>query len=325
MSAPTRSAAGSDGLACQNPADAPRQRNDVQVTAALATSRPLTALAAPWTSTEVLFADQRLDGIAIDMALFSHCTFANVSFKACMLTGSRFINCTFISCYFRKTDIQNCKFDGCKFIDCDFPRVRIRATNFMFPRFKGCFIKFDEMQPNLPAEPELRAMTAIELAREAYAFGDTRDAHKYRLEALRAHESHLWRAFRASSSYYKDHYDALGRLNAGIGWIGSQANRLVWGNGERGVTLLRNFVLLVFIGFPLLFYAVGGLEPTRGQLTRFDYELLSVDAATSFSGLSGIHLVSTGSRVVAATELIVGLLAFGLFITILFRRITRWR
>jgi hypothetical protein len=295
------------------------------VTAALPTSRPLMALASPWMNTEVSFADQRLDGIAIDMALFTHCTFANVSFKGCTLTDSRFINCTFVSCYFRKTDIQNCKFDGCKFVDCDFPRVRIRGTNFMFPQFKGCFVRFDEMQPNLPAEPELRSMMAIELAREAYALGDSRDARKYRLEALRAHENHLWRAFRASSSYYKDHYDVLARLNAGVGWIGSQANRLIWGNGERGFTLLRNFVLLVFVGFPLLFYAVGGLEPTGGKLTAVDYELLSVDAATSFSGLSGVHLASTGSRVLVATELIVGLLAFGLFITILFRRITRWR
>jgi uncharacterized protein YjbI with pentapeptide repeats len=86
------------------------------------TTRPLTPLAAPWTHTDVSFADQRLDGVAVDVGIFSHSTFTNVSFKGCKLTDSRFINCTFISCYFRKTEIQSCKFDGCKFIDCGFPQ-----------------------------------------------------------------------------------------------------------------------------------------------------------------------------------------------------------
>ncbi len=83
-------------------------------------------------------------------------------------------------------------------------------------------------------------------------------------------------------------------------------------------------MVLVLLVFPLIFHTVGGLAAT-GKLTPIDYVLLSIDNTTGYSGLSGIHLVSTGARLVAAAELIVGLLAFGLFITILFRRITRWR
>lgn len=288
-------------------------------------NRPLTALTEPWVRTEASFAGQRLDGTPIDMGLFTHCTFANISFKGCTISDSRFVNCTFIGCYFRKTTIQNSRFDGCKFIECDFPKVRVQSTGFMFPQFKGCFIAYDEMKPNLPPEPQLREMVAIELAREAYAHGDTTDARKYRLEALRAHERHLAAAFKAKSSYYKEHYDPVARALAGGAWIGSQANRIVWGNGERGVTLLFNFLLLTLIAFPLIFAAAGGVKATSGKLTATRYVLLSIDSATSYSGLSGVHLVSTGARVVAAVELIIGLFAFGLFITILFRRITRWR
>jgi len=291
----------------------------------LLANRPLTPLAGPWAHSDVAFAGQRLDGVAIEMGLFTHCTFANVSFKGCSIADSHFIDCTFISCYFRKATIQGSKFDGCKFVDCDFPQVRVQATKFMFPHFKDCFINFDEMQPNLPTEPQLREMVAIELAREAYALGDTRDARRYRLEALRAHEGHLLQAFRASSSYYREHYDVLDRVQAGAAWIGSQANRLIWGNGERGFTLLRNFLLLVFIAFPVLFYAVGGIQATSGKITTIDYELLSIDTATSYSGLSGVRVISTASTIVGASEITLGLLAFGLFITILFRRITRWK
>jgi hypothetical protein len=294
-------------------------------TDALMANRPITPLETPWTYTEVSFAGQRLDGVSIDLGLFSHCTFANVSFKGCTISDTRFVNCAFISCYFRKTKIQNSKFDGCKFVECDFPKVRVQSTSFMFPRFRGCFIAYDEMQPNLPPEPELREMVAVELAREAYAQGDTTGARKYRLAALRAHEKHLARAFTARSSYYKEHYDALERFRAGASWIASQANRLVWGNGERGTTLLCNFLILALIVFPLIYVGIGGVKAETGKLTTIDYLLLSIDSATSYSGLSGVHLVSTAARIVAAIELTIGLLTFGLFITILFRRITRWR
>jgi hypothetical protein len=294
------------------------------MTVALFANRPLTPLKQPWAYADVAFAE-RLDGVEIEDGMFAHCTFANVSFKGCTIAGSRFIDCTFISCYFRKAVIRNAKFDGCKFVDCDFPQVRVQGTSFMFPQFKGCFIGFDEMRPNLPPEPELRSLAAAELAREAYALGHPRDARLFRLQALRAHETHLWRAFRASSSYYKDHYNTLQRVAAGSKWAASQANRLIWGNGERGFTLLTNFLLLLLLIYPLLFYFFGDVHAVSGETTTADYLLLSADSATGFSGLSNVALGSTASQVIAVSEVIVGLVAFGLFITILFRRITRWR
>jgi hypothetical protein len=231
----------------------------------------------------------------------------------------------FIGCYFRKASILNCQFDGCRFIDCNFPKLRLQGSKFTFPQFKGCFIDFDEMRPNLPPEPELRALAASELAREAQALGSTEDARQFRIEALRANETHLWRAAWASSSYYKDHFDTLARIGCWFRWLGSQLNRLIWGNGERGFVLLGNFLLLTIIIYPLLFRLVGGVEPASGATSVGDYVLLSVDNVTGRSGLSAISLVSTDARVLAASEIAVGLLAFGLFITILFRRITRWR
>jgi Pentapeptide repeats (9 copies) len=288
-------------------------------------NRPLELLKEPWVHNDCTFSDDRLDGVPIDLGMFAHCTFSNVSFKGCILNDTRFINCTFIACYFRKTTIQNSQFDGCKFIDCDFPKVRIQSTKFMFPKFRGCFVEFGEMEPNLPPEPELRSLAAADLAREAQTLGHPRDARHYRIVALRARESHLWRAFTGASSYYKEHFDPLQRVQAGAQWLGSQANRLVWGNGERGLTLLFNFLLLTLVAFPLVFHAVGGVSVPDGSPAASDYVLLSVDVVTSYSGLSHVMLTSNASRVVASAELVVGLIAFGFFVTILFRRVTRWR
>ena len=77
--------------------------------------------------------------------------------------------------------------------------------------------------------------------------------------------------------------------------------------------------------YPLLFYVQGDVHDVSGKTSTADYVLLSVDSATNFSGLSNVALESTAARGIAASEVIVGLVAFGLFITILFRRITRWR
>jgi hypothetical protein len=195
----------------------------------------------------------------------------------------------------------------------------------MFPTFKGCFVEFGEMLPNLPVEPELRSLAAAELGREASALGYPRDARKYRLEALRAWETHLWRAFRASSSYYRDHFDLSARLKAGFQWFGSQANRLIWGNGEQGFRLLINFLALVLVVFPLLYRAVDGVSIGGRNLGLGNYLLLSIDVVTSYSGPSHVMLNSTGSRITASIERTIGIIAFGFFVTILFRRITRWR
>jgi hypothetical protein len=87
------------------------------------------------------------------------------------------------------------------------------------------------------------------------------------------------------SSRIKEHYDTLGRIRAGFAWSGSQANRWIWGNGEQGTKLLTNFVILALIVFPLIFAAVGGIQATSGKVTTIDYVLLSIDSATSYSGL----------------------------------------
>ncbi|MEO8289370.1 MAG: pentapeptide repeat-containing protein [Gaiellaceae bacterium] len=294
------------------------------MTDALLVNRPLAALRDPWAYSDVAFSE-RLDGHTIQHGMFAHCTFANVSFKGCEIADSKFIDCAFISCYFRKAEIRNSQFDGCKFIDCEFPKLTLQSTKFMFPQFRGCFIPFNEMRPNLPPEPELRSLAAAELAREAYALGHPRDARLFRLQALRANEAHLWGAFRASSSYYKQHFNTIGRAASGARWVASQANRVIWGNGERGLTLLVSFLLLTLVVFPIIFNLVGGVHDVRGGTTTADYLLLSADSVTGYNGLSSVVLASTAAKVTALSELIVGLVWFGLFITILFRRITRWR
>jgi len=297
-----------------------------RVSSAYLLSRPVTRLTEPWSHQDVVFAADRLDGVTIELGIFGHCAFANISFKGAELRDCHFIDCIFVGCYFRKTLISGCKFDGCRFIDCDFPKTRVQRSSFAFPRFSGCFISFEEMRPNLPSEPGLRVIAANELAREAQAAGETNDARLYRIAALRAHEKHLWAGFRASTSWYKERYDVLARLRSGAAWLASQVNRLVWGNGERGVVLLGNFLLLTFAVFPLVFYLLrDNLSTPRGSLTAADYLLLSIDNMTARSGFSGISLLSTSTRAATAFEVAMGLVAMGLFVTILFRRITRWR
>ena len=73
----------------------------------------------PYKGMDKAFGGVRLDQQEIQKAEFSHCTFANISFKYSKIAESQFVNCVFIGCYFRRSDLINTNFQGCKFIDCD--------------------------------------------------------------------------------------------------------------------------------------------------------------------------------------------------------------
>jgi uncharacterized protein YjbI with pentapeptide repeats len=77
--------------------------------------------------TDKMIAAQRLDGRVLKGRNFSHCTFANVSFKEAKLTDSEFLDCTFVNCYFRRSRVINCRFVGSKFYGCEFPRIALQS------------------------------------------------------------------------------------------------------------------------------------------------------------------------------------------------------
>jgi hypothetical protein len=113
---------------------------------------------------DAMIAAQRLDGRAITGRNFHHCTFANVSFKEDRLSDSEFNDYVFINCYFRKTRVTDCRFVGSKFYECEFPKIALQSCDFRYALFFACAPQFDEMEHNLPSEPNLSQELAAGIA-----------------------------------------------------------------------------------------------------------------------------------------------------------------
>jgi hypothetical protein len=272
-----------------------------------------------------LFEADRVDAQTFEGLRFEHCTFANVSFKDAKLISCTFENCAFIECYFRRTQVDSSRFLGCKFVSCDFPKTSLRQCRFVYSTFRDCYVSYGEFKLSLPAEANLRRLLAENLAREAESAGASADARLYRLQGFRAHEEYLRRGALGSDQWSREHFPSLAaRLSAAVRLVSRWFNRFIWGYGDRGIVLVRNAFLLVFVLFPGLYYlARDGLSQTGGALSAASYFFLSADAFLNNSGFSGVSGTSSPARFLIGFEVICGFVFLGLAVTLLFKWITR--
>ena len=143
---------------------------------------------------------------------------------------------------------------GCKFIDCEFPRVAVQGCDFRYSRFSRCVLPYAEIELSLPQEPNLREELSRNLALEASRVGQAEDAKAFRLCQIRSREEDLRAAMKGDSQWYREHYDALRRIGAGVSLTFSVLNRWLWGYGEKVTVLLRNSIIAAAVLFPLLFF-----------------------------------------------------------------------
>jgi hypothetical protein len=272
-----------------------------------------------------LFVNQRFENETLPEGLYFRCTFANVSFLRSRLEHVRFSACVFEGCYFRETTFNKCRFSGTRFIDCDFVKPNILGCDFRYARFRGCFPPFDEMEASLPGEHNMSADLASNLASEARAAGDGNEARRYLLKAIREHEQHLLAGFQARTQYYKDHFPrSLDRVFALWRVALSRANGFLWGYGERGYPLLRTVLGIAFVVWPLLFVLTrGSIDTSAGHHVNLgDCIWLSVASIVGNSAATGFTTVGF-ARALVLSEGAIGLLLLGLFVTYLYRYVTR--
>lgn len=272
-------------------------------------------------ATDMLFAATRKDSETLEGMEFEHCTFANVSFKAVVLRQCRFTDCAFLSCYFRKCEMVGTAFIGCKFVGCDFPKVTIQSCDFKHSRFEECSIPFAEMEHSLPREPNLREELAQELAIASDIRGLGANGRLYRLAAIQAREEHLYAAVRSNSDWYRRHYPGLRKLEALVELTASRINGLVWGYGEKWHVLIRNLFILALAIFPAaLWLTQDGLHLQSAPLSFGDLIWLSVTTIIPIGGAVSVVATNWVSRAILTSEAFIGVVAAGLLVTLLVRR-----
>src|SRR5216684_2944459 len=272
-----------------------------------------------------LFIDQRFDGRTLREGTYVQCTFANVSFLRSRLERVRFTACVFEGCYFREITLTECTFSASRFIECEFVKPTIVACDFRNARFRGCYPPLSQLEECLPGEPNLRATLTSNLAFAAESAGDSVEARKYLLESIRANEQHLLAAFHAQTAYYRSHFpSSLDRILALLRFGWSRTNGFIWGYGERGMALLRTVLIVVLIVWPaLLWMARPDISDSVGhQPNAGDIFWLSAASLIGNSALTGLN-VGGLARAMVISEQAVGLLLFGLFVTYVYRYVTR--
>lgn len=271
--------------------------------------------------TDALFVNQRFDDQNLAGARFFQCTFANVSFKSAQLSNCQFSACVFEGCYFRETELKECHFPASRFINCEFPHTRIFSCGFGKTRFHRSAPAFSTIEASLPGEHNLCRDICENIASEATTLGQEREARRYRLRAIKEHEKALRSGYRWSDDYSKSHFPTdLERLKAFLELCLSRTSRRLWGHGEYIRRLLINLFLLAFLVGPILLYLAR--SHLHGGSSVGDCIALSVASVLNDSGSSGVSTSGVALWISLALSAS-GLLFLGLFVTYLFRAVTR--
>ncbi|MDQ3677562.1 MAG: pentapeptide repeat-containing protein [Actinomycetota bacterium] len=277
------------------------------------------------TADDTLFVNQRFDGEPLADAKFVQCTFANVSFKDADLRRCVFSACVFEGCYFRETKIRDCHFPATRFLDCEFIRPKISGGGFAYSRFVRSVPPYDFLELNLPQEPNLCRDLTANLASEASHLGMDKDARRYRLRSIEEAELSLSRGWRWKDEYAETHFrTGVERARAWLQLAGSRLNGVIWGHGERIRRLLGSLAVVAgFLGPLLLFLARDHLHAQPGrEIVILDYWTLSVASIVNSPGVTQIDATGVAQWIVLA-ESGTGLLFLGLFVTYVFRAVTR--
>jgi len=273
---------------------------------------------------DMLFAAVRKDDDTLEGVEFAHCTFANVSFKNANLNQCRFLNCAFLNCYFRRTQIIGGAFIGCKFIACDFPHVTIQSCDFKYSRFEECYIPFDEMEHSLPREPNLREELTHSLSIASDGLGLNSDGRKYRLASIQAREENLKAAILGNSDWYQRHYVGLRKLKALGQLFASKMNGIIWGYGEKWHILIRNLLFLAVLFFPaILWFFRNNVQPSAKNWGIWEFIWLSVTTIIPVGRAVVVESTDWIVWSILTLEALVGVLASGLLVTMLVRRMVK--
>jgi hypothetical protein len=144
--------------------------------------------------------------------------------------------------------------------------------------------------------------------------GDAESVNKAIRIELEATEVHLHKAWSSNESYYRKKYTGLKRLETLIEWTNFKIFDLVWGNGESPWKLLRATILI------LLLMSIIDVCKFKNTQSIYSYTQAFFEAPQIFLGtLSPSNYPSPYFTLI----LFIRLVAFGLFMSILIKRLNR--
>lgn len=239
----------------------------------------------------------------------SHCDFSYAYFDRAYFRNIKFFNCKFVGARF-----SNCIFRGSTFSGCDFSYLAISGT----------IIGVKEVLVNLPEYPNVMRDLLMAHRVNAESVGDIEAVKRLIRAELGASKEHLRRARERREGYYSLKYSGL-RSQAKIWWdsLFLWLDWKVWGHGEYPVQLVK-FVTFILLAFTVAVFSVTEIiTPTRniGSLMASLYDSF----AFTFCAFIDLPIDNPHKTNIFLLALIVvtRYLTLGLFISMLFRRLSR--
>jgi hypothetical protein len=128
--------------------------------------------------------------------------------------------------------------------------------------------------------------------------------------------------YRWADDYSKDHYPELERVAAFVRLCGSRLNGWLWGHGEYLSRLVLNVLILGVLIGPILLYLAREHLHAYGSVSLGDCIALSIASVVNTPASSGVSATGIGLAIVLCLTAL-GLVFLGLFVTYLFRAVTR--
>jgi hypothetical protein len=230
-------------------------------------------------------------------------SFTNVDFKYSI----------FESCYFRDCVFKDCNFTGCKFSSSNFRGSCFSNCKFDYASFDKTFVEPEILENSCPGFENLKLHFARSLRINYQSLGDAASVNRAMALELQATGIHLHKSWSSTEAYYRSKYQGVQRLRMFFRWFGFRFMDLIWGNGESAVKLLRaTFALIVVMATIHLFvFKQTTLFDAFRAIGYMPQVLLGVGSPEAYFGWY------------LALILLIRLILFGLFMSILIKRFSR--
>jgi hypothetical protein len=202
----------------------------------------------------VIFLDESNDDLILENVDYKKATFLRVGVKNGEIKNSKLTQCAFKDCYFRKAKFINIDFTGTIFTNCNFEKAKFQGCHFRYAKFYNCLINVDEITACLPNEPNLKVDLARNLRKNYQSIGDKVSADKMLPIEIGAHEDEQMGIFMSKTSYYRERYDFIDRIQAGKKVFLSKLSGYIWGYGFRLDRLVLSYITMIVIAAAAIYF-----------------------------------------------------------------------
>lgn len=272
------------------------------------------------------FQDEIMDDLVLAKVSLQACRFCRLGLRDAKVQNSSLTQCHFQDCYLRKAHFVNARLTGSTFRRCNLEKATFRGCDLRFCTFEATRLHRDEVIGCLPVEPNLRRDLAQNLRKNFETLGDKESADVFLGIEIQAREQEFLATFHRKTEYYRSHYSPVDQAKAGLKYIGSKVNGIVWGYGHRVRRLIASYIALTLVFalitcFAGLRYSVATDQPTR--TLSFWESLYQAFAETLGVGATPLSPATSAGLVLQVLEGFLGTLFLALLAAGAYRRIAR--